>query len=207
MSTRQLLTPVRFRWQRVIGVVTRVTAREVCVHYDNGTDKTYPLTKFMRSKSSPPCINMRPIVDLRSVSRQATFCPDGPSTDQGEVALGKNALIGFMTWEGYNYEDAVLLNERLVRDDVYTSIHIEGVLSPNPVIPSSDPRRSPVISRTSARTHSATSMSAASSALALRFVPVTFWSARLPLKGETELTAEGAPAPRAIFGEKARDGS
>ena len=76
---------------------------------------------------------------------------DGPSTDQGEIALGKNALIGFMTWEGYNYEDAVLLNERLVREDVYTSIHIEEYEIRRPVIPSSDPRRSPATSRTSAR--------------------------------------------------------
>ena len=79
----------------------------------------------MRSNQST-CINHAPNRrSWASVSRQATFCADGPSTDQGEIALGKNALIGFMTWEGYNYEDAVLLNERLVRDDVYTSIHIE----------------------------------------------------------------------------------
>ena len=106
------------------GVVTRVTAREVCVHYDNGTDKTYPLTKFMRSNQST-CINMRPIVDLGERVKAGDVLSDGPSTDQGEVALGKNALIGFMTWEGYNYEDAVLLNERVVREDIYTSIHIE----------------------------------------------------------------------------------
>ena len=106
------------------GVVTRVTAREVNVHYDNGTDKSYHLTKFLRSNQST-CINMRPIVDLGERVKKGDVLADGPSTDQGEIALGKNALIGFMTWEGYNYEDAVLLNERLVRDDVYTSIHIE----------------------------------------------------------------------------------
>ena len=78
----------------------------------------------MRSNQST-CINMRPIVDLGERVKAGDVLSDGPSTDQGEVALGKNALIGFMTWEGYNYEDAVLLNERLVRDDVYTSIHIE----------------------------------------------------------------------------------
>ena len=97
------------------GVVTRVTAREVNVHYDNGTDKSYHLTKFLRSNQST-CINMRPIVDLGERVKKGDVLADGPSTDQGEIALGKNALIGFMTWEGYNYEDAVLLNERLVRE-------------------------------------------------------------------------------------------
>ena len=106
------------------GVVTRVTAREVVVQYDNGEEKTYHLTKFLRSNQST-CINMRPIVDLGERVKAGDVLADGPSTDRGEIALGKNALIGFMTWEGYNYEDAVLLNERLVRDDVYTSIHIE----------------------------------------------------------------------------------
>ena len=106
------------------GVVTRVTAREVIVQYDNGEEKTYHLTKFLRSNQST-CINMRPIVDLGERVKEGDVLADGPSTDKGEIALGKNALIGFMTWEGYNYEDAVLLNERLVRDDVYTSIHIE----------------------------------------------------------------------------------
>ena len=90
------------------GVVTRVTAREVNVHYDNGTDKSYHLTKFLRSNQST-CINMRPIVDLGERVKKGDVLADGPSTDQGEIALGKNALIGFMTWEGYNYEDAVLL--------------------------------------------------------------------------------------------------
>ncbi len=106
------------------GVVTRSTAREVSVLYDNGQEKTYHLTKFLRSNQST-CINMRPIVDLGERVKCGDVLADGPSTDKGEIALGKNALIGFMTWEGYNYEDAVLLNERLVRDDVYTSIHIE----------------------------------------------------------------------------------
>ena len=106
------------------GVVTRVTAREVVVQYDGGDEKSYHLTKFLRSNQST-CINMRPIVDLGERVKKGDVLADGPSTDKGEIALGKNALIGFMTWEGYNYEDAVLLNERLVRDDVYTSIHIE----------------------------------------------------------------------------------
>ena len=87
-------------------------------------EKTYHLTKFLRSNQST-CINQRPIVNLGERVTKGVVLADGPSTSNGEVALGKNALIGFMTWEGYNYEDAVLLNERLVREDYYTSIHLE----------------------------------------------------------------------------------
>ncbi len=106
------------------GIVERVCADEIRIRENDGTATTYHLTKFKRSNQGT-CINQRPIVVLGESVEKGQVIADGPATSGGEIALGKNALIGFMTWEGYNYEDAVLLNERLVRDDVYTSIHIE----------------------------------------------------------------------------------
>ena len=91
---------------------------------NDGKDHTYHLQKFARSNQGT-CINQHPIVSEGEVVRARQPIADGPSTDQGEISLGRNALIGFMTWEGYNYEDAVLLSERLVKEDMYTSIHIE----------------------------------------------------------------------------------
>ena len=106
------------------GVVERVTADDVTVRQDDGTKVTYHLIKFKRSNQGT-CINQKPIVSEGDRVEKGDVVADGPATYEGEISLGKNALIGFMTWEGYNYEDAVLLNERLVRDDMYTSIHIE----------------------------------------------------------------------------------
>ena len=117
------------------GVVTKMDARAITVAYDNGETKEYKLTKFLRSNHGT-CINQHPIVDVgervhgkyvneNGETVDPTVLADGPATDQGELALGRNILVGFMTWEGYNYEDAVLLNERLVREDLYTSIHLE----------------------------------------------------------------------------------
>ena len=106
------------------GVIERSTSKEIVVKHDDGTKKTYKLTKFLRSNQSN-CYNQRPIVVKGEKVEAGQVIADGPSTSNGEMALGKNPLIGFMTWEGYNYEDAVLLSERLVQDDVYTSIHIE----------------------------------------------------------------------------------
>ena len=117
------------------GIVTKMDARAITVAYDNGETKEYKLTKFLRSNHGT-CINQHPIVDVgervhgrrqneQGVWEDPTVLADGPATDQGEIALGRNILVGFMTWEGYNYEDAVLLNERLVREDYYTSIHLE----------------------------------------------------------------------------------
>ena len=117
------------------GVVTSVDARHITVKYDSGEVKDYKLTKFLRSNHGT-CINQRPIVEVgervhgwgtdeNGQTVDPTVLADGPATEQGEIALGQNILVGFMTWEGYNYEDAVLLNERLVREDLYTSIHIE----------------------------------------------------------------------------------
>ena len=106
------------------GIVTKVCADSIEILEDGGNTETYEILKFMRSNQAT-CINQRPIVSVGQKVEEGEVIADGPATDKGEVALGKNALIGFMTWEGYNYEDAVLINEKLVRDDVYTSIHIE----------------------------------------------------------------------------------
>ena len=106
------------------GVVESSTSTEIVVRHDDGTKQSYKLTKFQRSNQSN-CYNQRPIVDKGERVEAGQVIADGPSTSGGEMALGKNPLIGFMTWEGYNYEDAVLLSERLVQDDVYTSVHIE----------------------------------------------------------------------------------
>ena len=108
------------------GTVTKVDARHITVVYDDAAlgTKEYRLTKYLRSNHTT-CINQRPIVDAGQRVDFQDVLADGPSTDQGEIALGRNILMGFMTWEGYNYEDAILLNERMVKDDVFTSIHIE----------------------------------------------------------------------------------
>ncbi len=106
------------------GVVEYSTSKEICIKRKDGTKDVYKLTKFLRSNQSN-CYNQKPIVDKGDKVEKGDVIADGASTCNGEIALGKNPLIGFMTWEGYNYEDAVLLSERLVRDDVYTSVHIE----------------------------------------------------------------------------------
>ncbi|MCL2194920.1 MAG: DNA-directed RNA polymerase subunit beta, partial [Oscillospiraceae bacterium] len=106
------------------GVVSYVSAEKVVITETTGRSREYTLTKFLRSNAGT-CINQRPIVAVGDKIITGQVIADGPATDQGEISLGKNALIGFMTWEGYNYEDAVLVNEKMVQDDVYTSIHIE----------------------------------------------------------------------------------
>jgi len=106
------------------GIVTAVSATNITVRYDNIGSYTHALTKFKRSNQGT-CVNQRPIVEVGEEVETGQIIADGPACSQGEIALGKNVLIGFVTWEGYNYEDAILLNERLVREDVFTSIHIE----------------------------------------------------------------------------------
>ena len=195
------------------GVVTKMDARAITVAYDNGETKEYKLTKFLRSNHGT-CINQRPIVDVgervhgkyvneNGETVDPTVLADGPATDQGELALGRNILVGFMTWEGYNYEDAVLLNERLVREDLYTSIHLEEYeldsrdtkLGPEEItrdIPNvgedalKDLDERGII-RIGAEVH-------AGDILVGKVTP----------KGETDLTAEERLL-RAIFGEKARE--
>ncbi len=106
------------------GLVTAVSANEIVIKHDDGETRRYHLTKFLRSNQGT-CINQRPIVLAGDRVKDGDVIADGPSTCEGEISLGRNVLVGYMNWEGYNYEDAVLLNERLVRDDVYSSIHIE----------------------------------------------------------------------------------
>ena len=106
------------------GTVTQMDAKTIAITTADGEVDTYELIKFMRSNQGT-CINQRPIVSIGQEVEAGEVIADGPATSNGEISLGKNALIGFMTWEGYNYEDAVLINEKLVRDDVYTSVHIE----------------------------------------------------------------------------------
>ena len=184
------------------GIVKKVTADEIVVSEDNGRSRPYKLLKFQRSNQGN-CINQRPIVNVGDRVVKGDVLADGPATSNGEIALGKNALIGFMTWEGYNYEDAVLLNENLVRKDVYTSIHIEEYtlesrdtkLGPEEItreIPNcgddalKDLDENGII-RNGTEVH-------AGDILVGKVTP----------KGETELTAE-EKLLRAIFGEKARE--
>ena len=187
------------------GVVTKVDATNVSVKYDSGESKDYKLIKFLRSNHGT-CINQKPIVSVGERVHggdDPTVLADGPATDQGEIDLGRNILVGFMTWEGYNYEDAVLLNERLVKEDVYTSIHIEEYeidardtkLGPEEItrdIPNvgedalKDLDERGII-RVGAEVH-------AGDILVGKVTP----------KGETDLTAEERLL-RAIFGEKARE--
>ena len=184
------------------GVVTKVAADSVSVRYDDGRVEDYRLTKYLRSNHGT-CINQRPIVDAGQRVEKGEVIVDGPSTNNGEIALGKNILMGFMTWEGYNYEDAILLNERMVKEDVFTSIHIEEYetesrdtkLGPEEItrdIPNvgedalKDLDERGII-RVGAEVH-------AGDILVGKVTP----------KGETDLTAEERLL-RAIFGEKARE--
>ena len=184
------------------GTVSKVSADTIEVTTDDGAIDEYHLLKFMRSNQGT-CINQKPIVSIGERVEEGDVIADGPATSEGEISLGKNALIGFMTWEGYNYEDAVLINEKMVRDDVYTSIHIEKYeiearetkLGPEEItrdIPNvgddalKDLDENGVI-RVGAEVHSG-------DILVGKVTP----------KGETELTAEERLL-RAIFGEKARE--
>ena len=184
------------------GRVTKVDAEQIEILSDENILDHYDIIKFMRSNQGT-CVNQRPIVTLNQRVEKGDVIADGPATDHGEISLGKNALVGFMTWEGYNYEDAVLINEKMVRNDVYTSIHIEKheieardtKLGPEEItrdIPNvSDDLLSNLdergIIRVGAEVHSG-------DILVGKVTP----------KGETELTAEERLL-RAIFGEKARE--
>jgi len=184
------------------GVVTKVSANNVSVRYDDGNVVDYALAKFARSNQGT-CVNQRPIVEVgeRVVDRQVLA--DGPSCDHGEIALGKNVLIGFMTWEGYNYEDAILLNERLVREDVFTSIHIEEYETE-----SRDTKLGPEeITRDIPNVGEDTLKDLDERGIIRVGAEVTsgdYLVGKVTPKGETELTAEERLL-RAIFGEKARE--
>ncbi len=187
------------------GVVTSVDARHVTVKYDNGETKDYKLTKYLRSNHTT-CINQRPIVDVGERVHggdDPTVLADGPATEQGEIALGQNILVGFMTWEGYNYEDAVLLNERLVREDLYTSIHIEEYeidARDTKLGPEEITRDIPNVGEDALKDLDENGIIRVGAEVKSGDILV----GKVTPKGETDLTAEERLL-RAIFGEKARE--
>ena len=184
------------------GVITRVSATNISVSYDDGNTADYTLTKFACSNQGT-CINQRPIVTVGERVEAGQVIADGPACSQGEIALGKNVLIGFMTWEGYNYEDAILLNERLVREDVFTSIHIEEYETE-----SRDTKLGmEEITRDIPNVGEDTLKDLDENGIIRIGAEVTsgdYLVGKVTPKGETELTAEERLL-RAIFGEKARE--
>ncbi len=184
------------------GVVTKVSANNVSVRYDDGNVVDYALAKFARSNQGT-CVNQRPVVEVGERVTNRQVLADGPSCDHGEIALGKNVLIGFMTWEGYNYEDAILLNERLVREDVFTSIHIEEYETE-----SRDTKLGPEeITRDIPNVGEDTLKDLDDRGIIRVGAEVgsgDYLVGKVTPKGETELTAEERLL-RAIFGEKARE--
>ena len=184
------------------GVVESSTSTEIVVKHDDGTRKSYKLTKFQRSNQSN-CYNQRLIVDKGERVEKGQVIADGPSTSGGEMALGKNPLIGFMTWEGYNYEDAVLLSERLVQDDVYTSVHIEeyeAEARDTKLGPEEITRDIPGVGDDALKDLDERGIIRIGAEVRAGDILV----GKVTPKGETELTAEERLL-RAIFGEKARE--
>ena len=184
------------------GVCTRVSATDITVRYDSGNSETYHLTKFARSNQST-CINQRPIVSVGQRFKAGEVIADGPSCSQGEIALGKNVLIGFMTWEGYNYEDAILLNERLVREDVFTSIHVEEYETEardTKLGPEEITRDIPNVGEDTLKDLDENGVIC----IGAEVNSGDYLVGKVTPKGETELTAEERLL-RAIFGEKARE--
>ena len=184
------------------GVVERSTSREIIIRQNDGNTKKYKLTKFLRSNQSN-CYNQRPIVFKGDRVEAGDVIADGPSTSNGEMALGKNPLIGFMTWEGYNYEDAVLLSERLVQDDVYTSVHIEeyeAEARDTKLGPEEITRDIPGVGDDALKDLDERGIIRIGAEVRAGDILV----GKVTPKGETELTAEERLL-RAIFGEKARE--
>ena len=184
------------------GVVDLATSREINIKLPNGTIDKYRLTKFARSNQSN-CYNQKPIVTKGDVVEEGQVIADGPSTSNGEIALGKNPLIGFMTWEGYNYEDAVLLSERLVMDDVYTSVHIEeyeAEARDTKLGPEEITRDVPGVGDDALKDLDDRGIIRIGAEVRAGDILV----GKVTPKGETELTAEERLL-RAIFGEKARE--
>ena len=187
---------------RADGTVERVSADCITVRRDNGVKDVYHLIKFKRSNQGT-CVNQKPIVDVGEYVKEGQVIADGPATSGGEISLGKNALIGFMTWEGYNYEDAVLLNERLVRDDVYTSIHIEEYsheARDTKLGPEEITREIPNVGEDALKDLDPNGIIRKGTEVRAGDILV----GKVTPKGETELTAEERLL-RAIFGEKARE--
>ena len=184
------------------GVVKQVSANEIVVSYDDGALKSYKPSKFARSNQGT-CINQRPIVDVGERVTAQTVLADGPSTEQGEVALGKNVLIGFMTWEGYNYEDAILISERLAMDDVFTSVHIEEYEADardTKLGPEEITRDIPGVGEDALKYLDERGIISVGAEVQSGDILV----GKVTPKGETDLTAEERLL-RAIFGEKARE--
>ena len=184
------------------GVVTKVTSNYIKIMDDLGNEHVYELLKFKRSNQGT-CVNQRPIVDSGERVTKGQVIADGPATKNGEIALGKNALIGFMTWEGYNYEDAVLLNENLVRNDVYTSIHIEEYTHEardTKLGPEEITREIPNVGEDALKNLTLDGIICKGAEVQAGDILV----GKVTPKGETELTAEERLL-RAIFGEKARE--
>ena len=184
------------------GTVLRSTSTDISIKNDDGTKDDYHLTKYLRSNQSN-CYNQRPIVFKGDEVKAGDVIADGPSTSNGEIALGKNPLIGFMTWEGYNYEDAVLLSERLVRDDVYTSIHIEEYdteARDTKLGPEEITRDLPSTGSDAVKDLDEDGIIRIGAEVRAGDILV----GKVTPKGETELTAEERLL-RAIFGEKARE--
>ena len=187
---------------KVDGVVEKSTSQEIVVRDNDGAKHTYKLEKFERSNAGT-CINQRPVVNKGDVVKVGDVLADGPSTQNGELALGQNPLIGFMTWEGYNYEDAVLLSERLVQDDVYTSIHIEEYeveARDTKVGPEEITRDIPNVGDDALKDLDERGIIRIGAEVRSGDILV----GRVTPKGETELTAEERLL-RAIFGEKVRE--
>ncbi len=184
------------------GVVERVSADRIVIRTDDGELKDYHIIKFLRSNQGT-CINQRPIVAAGERVTKGQVLADGPATCNGEISLGKNALIGFMTWDGYNYEDAVLINEKLVRDDVYTSIHIEEFETEardTKLGPEEITRDIPNVGEDALRDLDERGIIRIGAEVKAGDILV----GKVTPKGETELNAEERLL-RAIFGEKARE--
>ena len=184
------------------GVVESVCADEIKVKYDSGKLDTFKVTKFMRSNQGT-CVNQVPVVSQGQRVEKGEVLADGPATSNGEISLGKNALIGFMTWEGYNYEDAVLISEKIVRDDVYTSIHIEEYQMESrdtKLGPEEITRDIPNVSEDVLKDLDEMGIIRVGTEVHAGDILV----GKVTPKGETELTAEERLL-RAIFGEKARE--
>ena len=184
------------------GEVTRVVADEITIKNKKGEEKKYHLRKFKRTNGAT-CINQRPIVKKGEMVKRGDIIADGPATDKGEMALGKNLLIAFTTWEGYNYEDAILLNERLVKEDVLTSIHIEDYdceCRDTKLGPEEITRDIPNVGEDSLKDLDEDGIIRVGAEVR----PGDILVGKVTPKGETELTAEERLL-RAIFGEKARE--
>ena len=184
------------------GVVTRVSADWITIRYETGEVRDYKLTKYARSNQGT-CINQRPIVEVGEQVTDGQIIADGPACSQGEISLGKNVLIGFMTWEGYNYEDAILLNERLVREDVFTSIHIEEYETEardTKLGAEEITRDIPNVGEDTLKDLDEDGIIR----IGAEVVSGDYLVGKVTPKGETELTAEERLL-RAIFGEKARE--